>query len=496
MLSVFLSRINTILNPLNEQIKKYKDYIWYLLLFLSFWTIFLLGDSQFVKFSGEQALNLLWIILLLPIFAKVLSLDVAKTLMWLRKELWILMGMLAFVHSLQYFLPSWSYVPNFSILSYSVFWIYDGMITSVAIGIAAFAICFILLITSNRFSINTLGKNWKRIHRIVYILIVLVILHKVLLWWEREWSVDYGELALVLGYFAAKILEWKNITLLKKKDEYPKWQKWICPPCGYIYDPKVGDTDSGIAPGTEFSDIPDSWRCPICWVAKADFIPYTPTDDSIISAKILKVTNLNPTTIELTINSPKKIESKPGQFMTFKFTDLEWDFYRSYSIAWGNGYSFIFLIKITELGRWGKVLRNIQAWTTVEIHWPHGTFLLQETPIQKIFIATGTGLAPVYAMIQSLPDSIKKTLHFSISKKDDIFYAEELRKIQNLNLHIHVTKEQVEGFEFWRMDIESILPEEKDTEWYLCGNQKMIEETTKKLQEHGFSHVYSEEFGS
>ena len=43
------------------------------------------------------------------------------------------------------------------------------------------------------------------------------------------------------------------------------------PDCGYLYDPKRGDTDYGIAPGTPFKDIPDEWRCPICGVPKEEF---------------------------------------------------------------------------------------------------------------------------------------------------------------------------------------------------------------------------------
>ncbi len=31
-------------------------------------------------------------------------------------------------------------------------------------------------------------------------------------------------------------------------------QKYVCEPCGYIYDPEVGDPDNGIAPGTAFED--------------------------------------------------------------------------------------------------------------------------------------------------------------------------------------------------------------------------------------------------
>lgn len=48
-------------------------------------------------------------------------------------------------------------------------------------------------------------------------------------------------------------------------------KKYLCIPCGYIYDPVEGDPDGDIAPGTEFEDIPDDWVCPICFVGKEDF---------------------------------------------------------------------------------------------------------------------------------------------------------------------------------------------------------------------------------
>jgi rubredoxin len=50
-------------------------------------------------------------------------------------------------------------------------------------------------------------------------------------------------------------------------------RKYICLTCNYIYDPAVGDPDSGIAPGTAFESIPDDWSCPACGATKADFEP-------------------------------------------------------------------------------------------------------------------------------------------------------------------------------------------------------------------------------
>ena len=48
--------------------------------------------------------------------------------------------------------------------------------------------------------------------------------------------------------------------------------KYQCQPCGYIYDPVVGDPDSGVAPGTSFESLPADWTCPVCGVGKEEFI--------------------------------------------------------------------------------------------------------------------------------------------------------------------------------------------------------------------------------
>lgn len=49
------------------------------------------------------------------------------------------------------------------------------------------------------------------------------------------------------------------------------FQRYLCAVCGYIYDEKIGDVDSGILPGTLWEDIPESWSCPDCNVMKSDF---------------------------------------------------------------------------------------------------------------------------------------------------------------------------------------------------------------------------------
>lgn len=142
-----------------------------------------------------------------------------------------------------------------------------------AFGFFALLITISLALTSSDWAIHTLGKNWKRLHRLVYLIIILAVIHIVLIQSSRNF--DLTQPIVLSLYFIGKILEWKGIQLFKVQEiKYPIGQQWLCVPCGYIYDPYIGDADSGIEPGVEFSDIPDDWRCPVCGVSKADFIPY------------------------------------------------------------------------------------------------------------------------------------------------------------------------------------------------------------------------------
>jgi len=47
--------------------------------------------------------------------------------------------------------------------------------------------------------------------------------------------------------------------------------KYVCDPCGYVYDPTEGDPDNGVAPGTAWADVPEDWVCPVCGADKDQF---------------------------------------------------------------------------------------------------------------------------------------------------------------------------------------------------------------------------------
>lgn len=47
--------------------------------------------------------------------------------------------------------------------------------------------------------------------------------------------------------------------------------RYECRTCGYVYEPDQGDSKHQVSPGTPFTDLPSSWRCPVCGVRTSQF---------------------------------------------------------------------------------------------------------------------------------------------------------------------------------------------------------------------------------
>ena len=49
------------------------------------------------------------------------------------------------------------------------------------------------------------------------------------------------------------------------------FKTWQCALCSFVYDEAAGMPEEGIAPGTRWQDVPETWTCPDCGASKADF---------------------------------------------------------------------------------------------------------------------------------------------------------------------------------------------------------------------------------
>lgn len=80
----------------------------------------------------------------------------------------------------------------------------------ITIGFSSFSILIVLGATSHRVMVRKLGKNWRRLHRLVYVAGVLAIIH--LVWIVRT---DLSE-ALLYGAILAGLLVWRLVFARNK----------------------------------------------------------------------------------------------------------------------------------------------------------------------------------------------------------------------------------------------------------------------------------------
>jgi len=175
--------------------------------------------KQARNITGQVALILLWVILWLPIMVQVFDSIMAKRLMLFRKQLGIFMGVLALVHTVIYFVR-----PKSHALWSSAFWVEDNTISFMAIGFAAVVISSLLALTSNDYSMRLLRKGWKRLHRTVYVLVILGVLHTMFIDLHQHHKhpdrpFSYTELYVetllpIVLYGIGKLLEARRVKLL------------------------------------------------------------------------------------------------------------------------------------------------------------------------------------------------------------------------------------------------------------------------------------------
>jgi rubredoxin len=65
--------------------------------------------------------------------------------------------------------------------------------------------------------------------------------------------------------------EIKQACFSRRKDTRRRAMKKFECPCGYVYDPELGDPENSIPAGTPFEDLPEDWVCPKCGAEKEFF---------------------------------------------------------------------------------------------------------------------------------------------------------------------------------------------------------------------------------
>ncbi len=87
---------------------------------------------------------------------------------------------------------------------------------------------------------------------------------------EAPWQLVAGPEgleALVLNYPRREAPAAREVPAAKS----PHLRLWQCALCSFTYDEAKGMPEEGIAAGTRWEDVPESWTCPDCSASKSDF---------------------------------------------------------------------------------------------------------------------------------------------------------------------------------------------------------------------------------
>jgi ferredoxin-NADP reductase len=112
--------------------------------------------------------------------------------------------------------------------------------------------------------------------------------------------------------------------------------------------------------------------------------------------------------LEFSVDEISAFDFIPGQFVSMVVDDVSGKAHtRAYSIASApRANQFDLCVNRVAGGFFSNLLCDLEPGQTVPFHGPHGLFLLRQPLTDGIFIATGTGIAPMRGFTQHLfPDA-------------------------------------------------------------------------------------------
>ncbi|MFA5947612.1 MAG: FAD-dependent oxidoreductase [Candidatus Gracilibacteria bacterium] len=216
----------------------------------------------------------------------------------------------------------------------------------------------------------------------------------------------------------------------------------------------------------------------------------------ITKAELIDKKQLTDDVIELIFKPNKKFVFQAGQFITIKVKDKNpTPVFRGYSISSKPQEDrFELCIKLMENGRGSTYLKNLNKGDEIEFLGPNGHFLFKNTPQKKsIFIATGTGLAPIKSIIENeLLDKNYKgdlLLLFGVRYVNGIFYKNTWRnfakKYPNFKYEITVSRPEDTTYTGNKGRVTDLLEKisfnPQNTNFYLCGLKEMIDSVNEIL---------------
>ncbi len=208
------------------------------------------------------------------------------------------------------------------------------------------------------------------------------------------------------------------------------------------------------------------------------------------------------------------ITFKPGQYVQLQvppYDKIKTSEYRAYSVASNARDKEHIQLVITKVE--GGIVStfvhdHLNEGDEVVVRGPFGDFYLRDSDRDILFIATGSGLAPVMSMIYQIEvEGIqrKTMLFYGDRKPRDLYFRDRLqqwhKELPNFNCFLTLTRSTQE--DRWEGEtgrvtdlIKKHIPDNAPVDVYICGAPPMVESCVKLLEQKGISaaNVFYDKF--
>ena len=211
--------------------------------------------------------------------------------------------------------------------------------------------------------------------------------------------------------------------------------------------------------------------------------------------------------IELRLLDPPTIDFKAGQFVSFEVPKegQPRPVTRPYSIASPpeQRERILLVLNLVQGGPGSNYLFSLREGERTSFKGPAGAFYLRDDGTKDLlFVATGTGIAPMRSMIlaqlQRQPDR-PVTLFWGLRSQRDLYWQDELSTLAATHPHFSFTTTLSRPEPGWQGTsgrvtalVAARIASVKNVAVYLCGGNGMIKDVTATLNAKGLCPIYRE----
>lgn len=204
--------------------------------------------------------------------------------------------------------------------------------------------------------------------------------------------------------------------------------------------------------------------------------------------------------VKLELVAPDRIQFAAGQYVSIKVNDSGER--RSYSIASTPDvdHGITLVAEMIPNGKGSEYLKHLNPGDTVEILGPLGRFAadVAETPRKLLFVATGSGVAPIHSMITDLLVNKRETrpirFNWGMRNEQSLFWFDNYERFADEHpnfVYDIVLSQPNEDWSLCRGHVQDCIKRDFEkanlAEWdvYVCGNPRMVEENSVLFQQMG-----------